>query len=44
LNGIDILSDNRKIAVIGWLPVDYIELEEVILVSLAYFKKVIYGD
>lgn len=44
MNDIDILSDNRKIVVIGWLPVDYIELEEVILVSLAYFKKVIYDD
>jgi hypothetical protein len=44
VNDIDILSDNRKIVVIGWLPVDYIELEEVILVSLAYFKKVIYDD
>lgn len=42
MNGIDILSDNRKIVVIGWLPFDYQELEEVILVSLAYFKKVIY--
>lgn len=40
---VDILTDKRKIVVIGWLSTDYIELEEVILVSLNYFKKLVYG-
>jgi len=40
---VNILTDERKIVVIGWLPFDCIELKEVILVSLDYFKRVIYG-
>lgn len=41
---VDILTDERKIVVIGWLPIDFFELEDMIIVSEAYFEKVIYGQ
>lgn len=39
----DILTDERKIVVIGWLPFDFIELEDMVLFREAYFEKILYG-
>lgn len=40
---INILTDEKVIYVSKSLPVDYIEYPELIIVSLSYFKKVIYS-
>lgn len=40
---LDILTDERKIVVIGWLFVDFIELEDMVLVSESYFRKLLYS-
>lgn len=39
----DIFADERTLYVKKDLPVDFVEFQEVIIVSLAYLKRMLYG-